>query len=172
MEGNKINSKELVTFRNEIQKFSKSIFKDLSKSSISDLIYTLDLYIDAKEESEEAEKLSKHFKNKPKLRDRFIIENFENLLRIEREINLMLHDYPNFDGIDFCDTGAKVFYIRGFHRDIWTHSYGNLIAVEMDFSNIEQCIEEFVTMWAIKDQEKYVKQYKNFIEEGVKNGWD
>lgn len=106
-------------------------------------------------------------------------ENLENSLKhiedyktIERSIEERLKDFPNFDGIDFCDVGANGIQIRGHHKQIKGYTYGSQPTIKYDFSNCKDVIDEFVEMWKEKDNPKSITSELSFIADGEKYGWD
>lgn len=101
------------------------------------------------------------------------LEKFKGeMVRIEKLINKGLEDYPNFLGIDFCDVNANGIQIRGHHKAITTHTYGNQPTIKYDFTNKNEVIDEFIEMWIQLDTPDEVKRYKGFIDFGNKYGWD
>lgn len=101
------------------------------------------------------------------------LEKFKGeMVRIEKLINKGLKDYPNFLGIDFCDVSANGIQIRGHHKAITTHTYGNQPTIKYDFTNKNEVIDEFIEMWKQLDTPDEVKSYTDFIDFGNKYGWD
>ena len=101
-----------------------------------------------------------------------IDEHMDELLRIQDTIIEKLKDYPNFYGMDFTDVNAGGIQIRGHHRNINGYSYGDQPTLKYDFSNIDECIEDFVEGWKRCDNPKDFITFKRFIEDGQKYGWD
>lgn len=99
-------------------------------------------------------------------------EHLHKLYEVERAINIQLAAYPNFDGIDFCDVSAGGIQIRGHHKQVMGYTYGGQPTIKYDFSNYQQCIEEFVDMWKSLDSPDSVDSYNEFIDSGDKYGWD
>lgn len=101
-------------------------------------------------------------------------EHKGDMIFIERSINKALKDeYPNFLGIDFCDVCAHGgIQIRGHHKEIPTHTYGDQPTVKYDFSNKNEVITEFIEMWKESDTPENVRSFKDFIDFGNKYGWD
>lgn len=88
------------------------------------------------------------------------------------EINTALKDYPNFDGVDFCDVGANGIQIRGHHKQVKRYTYGNQLTIKEDLSNIIEVTEEFIDMWKQLDIPEKVQKFIDFLEMGKKYGWD
>lgn len=88
------------------------------------------------------------------------------------EINTALKDYPNFDGVDFCDVGAGGIQIRGHHKQIEGYTYGSQPTIKEDLSDITEKTQEFIDMWKAEDTPTKVSKFKEFISIGKKYGWD
>ena len=99
-------------------------------------------------------------------------ENIKKLKKAAKKINKALSDYPNFDGIDFCDVGANGIQIRGHHKQIEKYTYGNQPTIKYDFSNIESATQEFIEDWEKIDNPENIKGFKKFIADGERWGWD
>jgi len=112
------------------------------------------------------------FKYTPFLADNIITKYLQELLHIEKTITEGLKNYPNFTGIDFCDVSAGGIQIRGHHNQINGYTYGDQPTIKYDFSNIEECIQEFIEMWKERDMPEEVCEFKKFIRDGEKYGWD
>ena len=101
------------------------------------------------------------------------LEKFKGeMVRIEKLINKGLEEYPNFLGIDFCDVNANGIQVRGHHKEITTHTYGDQPTIKYDFTNKDEVITEFIDMWKRLDTTEEVLKYKRFIDFGNKYGWD
>jgi hypothetical protein len=100
------------------------------------------------------------------------LKHEKDLIEINEYIQNELKNYPNFEGIDFCDVAAYGIQIRGMHKDIKNYSYGDSITIKYDFSNKEQAKKDFVAMWKSVDNAKSLKTFKSFIKDGEKWGWD
>ena len=116
--------------------------------------------------------LKDKFKKKPFLEDQMLKKHFDELKRIENEITAGLKEYPNFAAIDFCDVRAGGIQIRGFHKEVKGHCYGDQITVKYDFSNINTAIDSFIEMWKKEDTIEHLSNYKSFLADGEKYGWD
>ena len=112
------------------------------------------------------------FKYKPFLKEKILKEYLNELTYIENEITKKLKNFPNFNGIDFCDVNADGIQIRGHHKLIKGYTYGSQPTIQYDFSNYEECINKFIKMWKEFDTPEQVKSYQNFITDGEKWGWD
>lgn len=99
-------------------------------------------------------------------------EHMNDFIYINKQITNRLKDYPNFNGIDFCDVHAGGIQIRGRHKKFPTHTFGDQITIQYDFSNIEQAINDFAEMWKYFDEPDYIKEYKQFLTDGEKYGWN
>ena len=113
-----------------------------------------------------------NFQHKPYMRDELLEKNYDKLIHIEAKIKEQLADFENFDGIDFCDVGARGIQIRGHHKEVKGYCYGDQITIEYDFSNKDEAIERFVSMWRKSDTKEKVTQYNNFLADGARWGWD
>lgn len=114
----------------------------------------------------------KEFWRKPYVKQQTLIEHKDDLLKIEKQINDGLKDYPNFLGIDFCDVSAGGIQIRGHHKAIKGYSYGSQPTIKYDFSNKDEVAQDFIEMWKSEDTPSKVRHFQNFIEMGEKYGWD
>lgn len=112
------------------------------------------------------------FQRKPYVRVEKLVPYYSKLVEIEISIIEQLSDYPNFDGIDFCDVCASGIQIRGHHKLVRGYCFGSQPTIEYDFSNYKDCITEFVEMWKSKDNKKVLEQYNSFLEAGDRWGWD
>lgn len=112
------------------------------------------------------------FYMKPYVRKEILEQYKDEMLEIENEINKQLKEYPNFLGIDFCDVGAYGIQIRGHHKDISKYTFGSQPTIKYDFSNKEDVIRKFVSMWKHQDTPEEVMSFKRFIADGEKYGWD
>lgn len=132
------------------------------------------------ESYQEAAKYDKHIKKlysgffaKPYVNNIGILEKHKGQLRyIEKEIGKSLKSYPNFEGIDFCDVHAGGIQIRGHHKDIKNYCFGEQITIKYDFSNYKDTIAQFVNMWKSLDNDSFISDYKSFLADGEKYGWD
>jgi hypothetical protein len=111
-------------------------------------------------------------KYKPFLRQHILDKHLEDLFYIESIITEQLKVFPNFEGIDFCDVNAGGIQVRGHHNQIKGYSFGNQPTINYDFSNLDEVIEQFVSMWEVSDTPKKVKEYQDFIRDGERWGWD
>lgn len=112
------------------------------------------------------------FKHTPFLSVSIIEKHLQELLYIENKIAEALKDFKNFKGIDFCNVSAGGIQIRGHHKRIKNYTYGTQPTIKYDFSNIEECIQEFVEMWKQYDTPERVNAELRFIADGEKYGWD
>lgn len=112
------------------------------------------------------------FKYKPFLSESIITENFDKLLYIEKSIGDQLLEYPNFEGIDFCNVNAGGIQIRGHHVKIKGYTYGNQPTIKYNFANYKEVVNEFIDMWKRYDTLDNIREEQNFIYEGEKYGWD
>ncbi|UUV25912.1 MULTISPECIES: hypothetical protein [Lysinibacillus] len=137
---------------------SKNLFKELDKAE-KRAKYLNKIYYEL-------------FKYKPFLNEELLSNNINKLLEIEKSITEGLLDYPNFEGIDFCDVSAGGINIRGHHKEISGYTYGNQPKIEYDFSNYKEVVGEFIEMWKNQDTPEKVKGEQWFISQGEKYGWD
>ncbi len=82
-----------------------------------------------------------------------------------------LSEFPNLTEIVVHKSSFGIL-IRGKHKEIKGYFYGDGVLLKEDFSNEDDCVERFVTLWKESDNEKDVARYKGFIEQGEKWGWD
>jgi hypothetical protein len=116
--------------------------------------------------------LKEQFRIKPHVSDKILTEHFDDFKKIENAINEALKEYPNFVGIDFCDVSAGGIQIRGHHKDVQRYCYGDQVTIKYDFSNIDEAITAFVQMWRRKDTPEQAQDYKDFLADGERHGWD
>ncbi|UNY48727.1 hypothetical protein P9294_gp012 [Bacillus phage FADO] len=127
---------------------------------------------EAEERFDNLTRLYGHFKYKPFLKEEILRDNLTTLMAVEFSIDRALSDYPNFDGIDFCDVSAGGIQIRGHHKEIKGYTYGGQPTIKYDFSNYVDCVSEFVEMWKELDTPSRVKSHQEFLADGEKYGWD
>lgn len=127
---------------------------------------------DAKKEEKRLNGLYADFKKHPFLRVEMLEEHKQDLLNIEKQIEEGLKDYPNFEGIDFCDVSANGIQIRGHHKDIKNYSYGDQPTIKYDFSNKNTIARKFINMWKIADTPGKIRKELEFIREGEEYGWE
>ena len=121
---------------------------------------------------ENGSKLKEAFTFAPFLDDQIIKKHFKTLKMIETKISEGLSDYPKFQGIDFCDVGAKGIQIRGHHQDIKGYTYGDQPTLKYDMSNSKEIINTFIEMWKMIDTPKRIADELRFIKDGESYGWD
>jgi len=113
------------------------------------------------------------FRKKPFLKPKFLIENLEKFIFIESAINEQLKDYPNFESISFTDVSAGGIQIGGSHKLVERYYYGHhQPTIKYDFSNFQQCIEEFVSNWKKIDNAEYTQGYRQYLREGERYNWN
>lgn len=112
------------------------------------------------------------FQRRPFVNENKLLSNLKELIEVETQIAQALNEYPNFDGIDFCDVTANGIQIRGHHKQVVGYSFGSQPTIKYDFSNYKECVAEFVEMWQFKDNLEYLSQYKSFLSKGERWGWD
>lgn len=139
--------------------------------SLSSLFET---YEEAQKHHKHIERLYKGFRVKPYVGSSILEKHKGQLRYIENEIYKGLKDYPNFEGIDFCDVHAGGIQIRGHHKDIKNYCFGEhiIITIKYNFSNYKETISQFIEMWKAHDNEKFISGYKSFIANCEKYGWD
>ena len=127
--------------------------------------------VDAKKKH--IEKLyTKGFSKKPFVTIETLEKHKGEMVKIEKLITEGLKDYENFKGIDFCDVGANGIQIRGKHKQITGHTYGQQPTIKYDFTNKNEVVSEFIEMWKLYDTPEEIKRYKDFLQFGEKYGWD
>ena len=103
--------------------------------------------------------------------DKYPIDYAEKLQYIRKEIENRLIGYTNLLKFDFCDVSAGGIQIRGFHKEVPNYSYID-VTLKYDFSNMFDCINDFVQMWIECDNERSISRFRDFIEDGLRYGWD
>ena len=129
---------------------------------------------------EDAERVAKHlnklytkgFYRRPFMSAKILEEHKGAMVKIEREIRKGLKKYRTFKGIYFYDVGLDGIQIRGHHIKVEGHTFGKSIILKRDFSNKDTVVKEFVEMWKKFDTPQRVKEYKSFIKDGRKYGWN
>lgn len=168
--GNSIKKCKLSTYHNMI------VLDEYSVKSISQGVDLKDLfatYDDAVERQQALLKLYKEtFQRRPYVNEIKLLNNLKGFIEVENQIVNALKDYSNFDGIDFCDVSANGFQIRGHHKLVQGYVFGSQPTIKYDFSNSSECVEEFIKMWKEKDRLEYLNQYKSFLANGERWGWD
>lgn len=105
------------------------------------------------------------------IHDTKIGKHLKELIYIENTISKMLDDYPNFDGISLTFL-TKGIQINGHHKEIIGYTFGDSPVINKDFTNVEECINHFVSVWKKADNEEYLRSYKRFLEDGERWGFD
>ena len=127
-------------------------------------------------EAEQFVKTVKHirsqFRHDPYVSNTMLLKHFEDFKDIENKIEDGLKDYPNFDGIDFCDVSAHGIQVRTHHKAFEKYTYGSQFTIEYDFSNKDEIPNLVINNFKNNDNEKDVKSQKRFIAYGEKYGWD
>jgi len=131
-----------------------------------------DNYETAEKEVKERNKLFNAFQHMPYVTLKTLKEHEDDLLLIESDICKLLSGFENFDGIDFCDVSANGIQIRGHHKQIKGYTYGSQPTIRYDFSNKDDIVMEFVSMWHTYDRPEKINREKVFIADGEKYGWD
>jgi len=108
------------------------------------------------------------FQHKPFLKIEKLEEHKEDLLKIEKDINKLLKGFEDFEGIDFCDVSASGIQIRGHHKKIKGYTYGKQPTIKYDFSNKDEIVMEFVSMWYKHDKPSEISRELSFIADGEK----
>lgn len=111
------------------------------------------------------------FRRKPLVRPEKLEPYYSKLVDIELTITERLSKYPSFNGIDFCDVTANGIQIRGHHKQVVGYCFGSQPTIRYDFSNYNECVEEFIEMWQSKDNLEYLRQFKSHLSEGERWGW-
>lgn len=99
------------------------------------------------------------------------IENHkQDVIRINKEVSEGLKG-TNFERLDFCDVGANGIQVRLMHKEI--KGYCTVLAtVKYSWDNVDEVIKECIEDFKSFDNPKKVMEYKNFLAEGEKYGWD
>lgn len=129
-------------------------------------------YEQAEKEVKLRNELYNHFKHKPFLSWEILKDKFQDLKKIENDITKLLKGFEDFDGIDFCDVGANGIQVRGHHKQIPNYTYGSQPTIKYDFSNKENIVMEFVSMWYSQDTPAKILKEKAFIKAGEETGWN
>lgn len=105
--------------------------------------------------------------NKPTL------DAFSNLLLdLQHIIHEGLSDYPNFLGIQFVDVSAGGIQIRGFHKDVDGHNYGEQTTIKYDMSNAYEAASDFISYWKASDNDDSIRFMKEFFKQCEEYGYD
>jgi hypothetical protein len=96
----------------------------------------------------------------------------DTLFRVRRFIMQELEQYPNFEGVDFCDVSAGGIQIRGHHKEVVGYSYGPQTTIRYDFINAMEAANQFVEGWKQHDEPVKVSGFNDFLNDGNTYGWD
>lgn len=92
---------------------------------------------------------------------------------IKTQIFKYLKDYPNLVKIDLIDVSAGAIQISGLHKEVSGYYYVTAdIMLEYDFSNADEVVFDFVKCWKRDDNSKKLSDFKDFIWQGKKWGWN
>ncbi len=106
------------------------------------------------------------------LKEKTIDNHLQDLIYIHNQICFILYQqYPNFDGLDFCDVSANGIQVRLHHKQIPNYTYHS-VTLDYNFSNINDVINTAIDIWSYCDNEQSVKQYQDFLSYGERYGWD
>ena len=97
-------------------------------------------------------------------------EHKADIKRIVAEITDKLKD-TNLMEVSFCDVSAGTIQVNLIHKDTPCYTFLH-VALNHEWDNIDDLIEEAVTEFKKYDNEKHVKSYKSFLSDGEKYGWD
>ena len=146
------------------------------KTARGEVMTKWDHVFETEEEAQETANLYnetiKCFDHVPLVDIKKLVANREVLIDIQNKINEKLKNYPNFDGIDFCDVRANGIQIRLHHKQINDYTLSEQATLKYDLSNIEEVIDTSVNNFIAFDTEDNIKGYKEFLAEGDKYGWD
>lgn len=112
------------------------------------------------------------FRHDPYVSNTMLLKHFEDFKDIENKIEDGLKDYPNFDGIDFCDVSANGIQVRIHHKAIKGYTYGSQFTIKYDFSNKDEIPNLVINNFKNIDNEEDIESQKRFIDSGEKYGWD
>lgn len=117
-------------------------------------------------------KLLKSFRYPPFITEECLLQHSDKLNYIEQQIDKLLTNFENYNGIDFCDVGAGGIQVRIHHKAIKGYTYGDQKTIKYDFSNFKeiplQVVEEFLKI----DNPEAISKQQEFIRMGEKYGWD
>lgn len=153
--------------------FNDKMKLDTSCSRGADWERLFDSFEDAEKETKRLNSLYfDGFYQKPFIKIEILENHKEDLLKIENDINKLLKGFEDFQGIDFCDVSAGGIQIRGHHKYIKGYTYGDQPTIKYDFSNKDDIVMEFVSMWYKRDNPSNIRSELKFIADGEKYGWD
>lgn len=92
------------------------------------------------------------------------------IIRIEKEIREGLKD-TNFESLSFCDVSAPTIQVNLFNTKIKGFVFVS-VDLQRDWSNVDGLIAEAIERFKARDNEKDVKSYQDFLNDGMKYGWD
>ncbi len=92
---------------------------------------------------------------------------------IKTQIFKHLKDYPNLTKVDLLDVSAGGVQVSGTHKEISGYYYvtANTL-LEYDFSNADEVVFDFVKCWKCDDDPEKIRNFKDFIFQGKKYGWN
>ena len=131
-----------------------------------------DGYTEAKKICDHCNNMYKRsFQNEPYVTLNTLEHHKTKMIYIQRQIAKKLKDYPNFMGVSFSDVHANGIQINGNHSEIEGYHFV-IVTVDYDFENVKEAIEGFVESWKAKDNPKAIEDFKKFIADGIKWGFD
>lgn len=131
-----------------------------------------DGYMEAKKACDHNNNLyKKSFYEEPYVTLNMLEHHKAEMISIQKQITKRLKDYPNFLGVSFSDVNANGVQINGDHSEIKGYHFV-IVTVDYDFKNAKEAIEEFIESWKAKDNPKAIEDFKKFIADGIKWGFD
>lgn len=111
-----------------------------------------------------------YFQTEPYIKENSLRRK-KDLIAVQNAISLRLRNNINFDHIKFVDVSAGGISVSGIHKQV-NNYYFVTTKLKYDFSNMEECVNEFVDKWKEKDNDKNVADMNDFIRRNEKYGWD
>ena len=106
------------------------------------------------------------------LKEPILTERKDDFDEIRQRIADALKDFEHFNGVDFVDVYADGIQICGKHKQIQGFYYSAMPTIEYDFSNVDEAVNRFVTAWKDVDNPTSIEEYKKFLKDGARWGWD
>lgn len=144
--------------------------EDGSRIEVYPDLKIVETYEEALKIKEEYEELRKYF-NANFIKYKWVMEHYNELSKLKKELDKLVEKYENLVGYDFCDVSAGGVQIRLKHKEIKNYTFGRQITIKYDCSNINEVLDLVEKAWVEDDTEENVNFDKRMIADCEKWGW-
>lgn len=118
--------------------------------------------------------MDRAFRFPPSVKLEFLEEHFEDLKKIEDEVNNALSSCENFDCLWFSMSMRHPGAVRvvPFNKQIGHCCFMGKEEPICDFTDIDRTIKEVIEYFHYTNTEESIKNMKDFLDFGNKYGWD